>query len=272
MEPSLKSAVVAVLRPLVRYLMRQGVTYPGLAHVLKEVYVKEAERLAQTDATAVTTSRITLLSGIHRKDVARLRAQPDLAVRPSRAASIAARVVAEWISRAGFTDSQGHPAVLPIKAPVGQPSFEALVRLVKADLKAATVLEELIRVGVAAPEEHGVRLLRTAYVSDFSHEKLPFLGANVGDHMAAATHNLSTRESPFIERAVYYDSIPKDQLGALRSELAALAEHLLRDANQRIMPLDDDRAMTPRSRVRLGVYYYEEDSEPRPEDQRDDVS
>lgn len=272
MEPLLKSAVVAVLRPLIRYLMRQGVTYPGFAQVLKEVYVKEAERLAVAETGPATTSRITLLSGIHRKEAARLRTQPELPLRPSKAASIAARVVAEWVSRSAFSDASGAPRVLPVKAPPGHPSFEALVRLVKADLKAPTVLEELVRVGVAAREAHAVRLLRTAYVSDFSHEKLQFLGANVGDHMAAATHNLTAPAAPFVERAVYYDSIPAEQLPALRRRLAVLADDLLRDANAQIMPLDDDRAMTDRSRLRLGVYYYEEASDPGAEEERDDVS
>jgi len=270
MEHSLRSAVIAVFRPLARYLIRHGVTYPGLAQVLKEVYVEQAVRLAHEDSGTVTASRVALLSGVHRKEVARLRGQSNAPVRASKAASVAARVVAEWISRADFVDEQGQPRPLPLKAGRDALSFETLVRLVKADLRANIVLEELMRVGVTVREGGMVRLMRTAYVSDFPHEKLQFLGDNVGDHIASATHNLVDGSAPFIERAVYYDSIPSETLRTLRPGLFRMADHFLRNANQAIMPFDDDSSMMHRSRVRIGVYYYEDDSKPGTEEEHDD--
>ena len=260
MDHSLKSAVASVLRPLVRYLIGQGVTYPGLCALLKTVYVQEAEHFAPITGAAVTDSRVALLSGVHRKEVSRLRTQPDALLNPSRAASVAARVVAEWASAPSFVDRDGHPRVLPLKDADG-PSFEGLVRRVKADLRANVIIEELVRAGVAVQEGGSVRLKRTAYVSDLPQEKLHFLGANVGDHLASATHNLEVPDDPFIERAVYYNGIPAASMPDLRSRLFQTAERFIREANQMIMPLDEAQAEGHHRRVRLGVFYFEEDSD-----------
>ncbi|MHB1587848.1 MAG: DUF6502 family protein [Acidiferrobacteraceae bacterium] len=257
MDHSLKDAVTGVLRPLVRYLIRRGATYPGLCAWLKAIYVQEAEHVGPAEAGLVTDSRIALLTGIHRKDVARLRVGSESLLRPSRAASIAARVVAQWCAGPSYLDAEGRPAVLPIKRS-GAASFEDLVRHVKADLRANVILEELERVGVAAREGTCVRLLRTAYVSDLPEEKLHFLGANVGDHLACVTHNLETPDDPFIERAVYYDGIPVDLIPALRSRLFRTAEGFIREVNRMIMPLDDRHREVECRRVRLGVFYYED--------------
>ncbi|MHB8564598.1 MAG: DUF6502 family protein [Acidiferrobacteraceae bacterium] len=261
MEHSLKGAVASVLRPLVRYLIGQGVTYPGLCALLKTVYVQEAEHFAPIEGAVVTDSRVALLSGVHRKEVSRLRTQPDTLLSPSRAASIAARVVAEWASAPSYIDADGHPRALPLKD-VGGPSFEGLVRRVKADLRANVIIEELVRVGVAVQEGGLVRLKRTAYVSDLPQEKLHFLGANVGDHLASATHNLEAPDDPFIERAVYYNGIPAAYMPDLRSRLFQTADRFIREANQMIMPLDDEQTEGHHKRVRLGVFYFEEESGP----------
>lgn len=249
------------LRPLVRYLIVQGTTFPQLCAWLKSLYVQEAEALARGSAEAVTDSHVALLSGVHRKDVARLRRQPEAPLRPSRQASVAARVVAEWVTDEALRDQEGQVRVLPVRVVESGPSFEALVRRVKADLRANVVLEELVRVGVVERLERGqVKLLRQAYIADRPEEKLEFLGANVGDHMGAVVHNL-TDAVPWLERAVYYDRIPPEQVDALRAELTQRAQQFLRDVNAQIMPRDQAAEGTSARRVRVGVYYYEENSD-----------
>ena len=247
------------LRPLVRYLISQGATYTRLCVWLKGIYVQEAETLAASTGGVVTDSQVALLSGVHRKDVARLRRDVDLPLQASKQASLAARVVAEWVSNDAFKDAAGTPLLLPLRATDALPSFEVLVRRTKADLRANVVLDELVRAGVATRMGGGqIKLLRQAYISDQPEEKLEFLGANVGDHMATVVHNL-TDPVPWLERAVYYDRIPPAQIDSLRSQLAVLAEVFLRDVNAQVMPLDVARAPAAR-RLRLGVYYYEENS------------
>ena len=76
MDTPLKTTLLALLRPLVRYLIGQGWTYPALCELLKAVFVAEAQgHHSEGTHRPTTDSRISLLTGIHRKDVKRLRGE-----------------------------------------------------------------------------------------------------------------------------------------------------------------------------------------------------
>lgn len=267
METALKNAAVALLRPLVRYLIAHGWGYPALAELLKTIYVDEAERGVAPGA-APTDSRISLLTGVHRKDVKRLRAllreRPDAVLR--RDAGLATRVVAAWVSTRRYLDANRDPRVLPLRAAPGRSSFESLVRESRADVRPKVVLDELVAAGVVAVEGRRVKLLRTAYVSDLPGDKLDFLAANIGDHMRAAFRNVRQPAlPPFFERAVYYDAVPAMALDKERARMFTESDHLLRSVNARVMRLDEEGRESPGiplRRMRLGVYYYEEEVHP----------
>jgi len=71
LSPSLVAALRHLLRPLVRLLAARGVTYPTLAELLKETYVDVADRDFRLENNSATDSRVSLLSGVHRKYVRR---------------------------------------------------------------------------------------------------------------------------------------------------------------------------------------------------------
>ena len=270
MDAALKTAIRAILAPLVRYLIGRGVTFPALSEVLKEAYISAAEQPDGADPDTVSDSRMSLLTGIHRKDVKRLRTQARAGTKPHvlrAGANLAARAVAAWVSLPRYLDHDGYPRTLPRRAANSRVSFETLVRAIKADVRPSVILEELVRVGVAAVEGDTVRLLKTAYVSALPEDKLVFLGANVGDHLSSALHNISGQGEVFLERAVYYEVIAREDLAAIRPTLTQLSEAFLREANQRVMPLNKAACAAPSldcRRMRLGIYYYEEASRVEP--------
>ncbi|MGC8701920.1 MAG: DUF6502 family protein [Thiomonas sp.] len=284
MYDALKSAALSILRPFVRYLITQGWTYGGLAELLKFVYVGEVIALDERDGKPTPTdSRVSLLSGIHRKEVRRLRDElqagsGQIALR--HGANLSAQVVAAWVACEAYRDAQGEPRILPLRAVEPLPSFESLVRLVKADMRPRTVLDELLNAGVVELQGDAVRLARGGYVSDLPEDRLAFMGAHIGDHLRAAVHNLEGR-APYLEQSVYFDDLSVKVVDAVRADLRHLGEQVLQEAYQRIARADQaDRAAhggtptdTPveaqaaaqadepdagRSRLRLGVYYYEE--------------
>ena len=267
MDHALKTALLSILRPLVRYLIGRGWTYPVLGELLKSIYIAEAQAHNGGDPDSVTDSRISLLSGIHRKDVKRLRAElRDTSDRPAmrRDAGLAARVVASWVSSPRYLDARRRPKILPLSAPANRISFEKLVRDTRADMRPNVILEELARVGVVEiGEDNMIRLLRNAYVSDLPRDKLAYLGDNVCDHLQSALHNLTGQGRPFLERAVYYELITPEALEQLRPELFRLSEGFLQEVNRKVMPVNAEaiRRREPHGRrMRLGVFYYEDKS------------
>src|SRR5580704_11059534 len=102
-----------MLRPLVRLLIHSGVTFPAIAEVLRGVFVDVALRDLLSDPKAQTDSRISLLTGIHRKDVRRLRQGEAVIDETPAAVAVASQVIARWVGTPAYVDPNGLALVLP---------------------------------------------------------------------------------------------------------------------------------------------------------------
>ena len=69
----LHAPLARLLRPLVRLCIRGGMTFPALTQLFRELFVNVAEHDFALEGKEQTDSRVSLLTGIHRKEVARLR-------------------------------------------------------------------------------------------------------------------------------------------------------------------------------------------------------
>jgi hypothetical protein len=281
------SQVLQVLRPVVRLLVHHGVTYPALAAALKRVFIEEAQRELQRRGMATTHSAVTLLSGVHRRDVRTLtretqaqavaladtaagsdgvaKAAPSQSTQaPTPPPSLAAEVVGVWMHQHRYLDAEGHPRVLPRGAnQVG--SFDELVHRVSQDIRPRAVLDELLRLGVAAEGEDGVRLLAEGFAPRQGFEDLAALfAANLHDHAAAAVANLRG-EANFLEQAVFVDEIGEDSVRELAQASAAAWKQAMRPvmakAHERFDADQTRPATERRQRARFGIYFYSESTE-----------
>ncbi len=262
--PALIAALKRLLRPLVRLLLARGVGYPHCADLLKEVYVEIADGEFQLPGKAQTDSRVSLLSGVHRKDVRRLRKAPPAGEETIPAAvSLGAQLAARWVSSPHFLDKRGRPVPLPRYASEGgEKSFEALVAGVSTDIRARAVLDEWLRLGVVhCDDEDRVCLNVDAFVPQRGFdEKAFYLGHNVHDHLAAAAANLQGAQPAFLERSVHYDALGPASIAELAAIARTLGMDALKTANRKAMELErrDARATDPRQRMTFGIYFYSE--------------
>lgn len=256
----LLEAMRRLLRPLVRLAIGSGLTYPALAELLKAVYVETASGDFALSTRGQTDSRVSLLTGIHRKDVKRLReaAVESLQTPMPKSVSRGARIAAAWNSRADYIDAAGSPLPLPRSAPPGEASFDALVQSVSKDIRSRVLLDEWVRQGVVEVDaDDMVRLTSAAFVPVTSlPEKTFYLGQNIHDHIAAIAHNFGDG-TPFLERCVHYENVRPEDVG----ELARLAEtngmKALRAVNARVA--DGRRPVAAGDwRMNFGVYFYAE--------------
>lgn len=258
--PALIRAVRRLLMPLVRLLVHFGITFPSLSLLLKSVYVEVAERhFALADKT-MTDSRITLLTGVHRKDVGRLRGRPSEAVGDDLPLTLGAQVVGRWLGEAAFREADGGPRPLPRTAPGDAPSFDALVSGISRDLRPRAVLDEFLRSGLVRARSDGLLdLTRAADLPAGDVDKMAFyLGHNVGDHLSAAVHNTLEVGPPFLERAVFHDGLTPESVARLRAEAEALAMQTLVALNDRAKTLAAADAGRPQAveRFTAGVYVF----------------
>lgn len=271
-SPAVVRALRRILRPLVRLMLAQGITYPYLADLLKGLFVEVADRDFRLEPDKPSTdSRISLVSGVHRKDVSRLRAllrSPE-ALAPS-VVPLGAQVVAQWMGQARYLLDDGQPRPLArLASEGGELSFEALVASVNSDIRSRVVLDEWLRQGVVhLDEDDRVHLNAHAFVpAEGADEKAFYLGLNLHEHAAAAVHNVLGGEPPFMERSVHYDAL---SLASVQ-RLARLGEQAgmkaLLSVNKAAMDAEvqDRPAMTEGQvpyRITLGVYFYSAPTDP----------
>jgi len=269
-------ALSRLLAPLVRLLLSHGVTHPFLANLLKRVYVEVAEREFTIEGRPQTTSRLSLLTGIHRKDVKRLREQPAEGQGVPRSVSLGAQLVSRWIGLDEYRDADG-PRPLPRLAPAdGGPSFESLVESVSKDIRPRAVLDEWLRLGVAHVDEQDRISLNTgAFVPARGFdEKAHYLGRSVADHIAAAGRNLAGAAPPLLERSVYYDELSEASVAELSELSRRLGADALEEVNRRALELQtrDASSAGAHRRMSFGVYFYEDRDANAPPDPSPDDS
>ena len=256
-----------LVRPLVRTLIARGVTAPAFYRLLKQVYVEVAHEEFRLDGKPPTDSRITLLTGVHRRDVRDILNDADGAWEAARSKAAAfATVLGQWLARPELRDGSGRPMALPRSGAEGR-DFESLVRSVNTDIRPRTVLDELLRQGLV--EEDGEGLLRptdgaVAGPSSDDH-KVVFFAANVGDHLAAAAENLLSDKPPFLERAVFYNRLTGASVDRIEAQARALSQSVLEELNSESAALQQaDRGSEDNGeRYRFGVYFYREGASPR---------
>lgn len=271
---AVNAALLRMLRPLVRLLLRYHVPFGVFEELAKHVYVQAAMEDFALPGRKPTISRASILTGLTRKDVQRLVAEPE----PARAASQdgynrAARVLTGWARDADFHTVDGQPAALALQD--GEASFAALVRRHSGDMPARAVLDELLSVGAVQMGDDGrVRLAQRAYVPRGGEiEKLGILGTDVADLVETIDHNLQHGATdPRYQRKVMYRSIPAGVRPAFRELSARQAQQLLERLDAWLAEHDvgnpPDQPDAPRVRLGLGIYYFEAPAAPdAPEEQ-----
>ena len=257
----LVDAVRRIMRPLVRLLISYQLTYPLLIRILKSVYVEVAEADFSVDDTQLSDSRINLLTGIHRKEIKKLRSERPESGRPAAAASLGAQLVAEWLGSDRFAGADGKPRALPLKtSDPGAPGFDILVAEVcRQDIRPRVILDEWIQLGVARLDEDHVVLNTGAFTPERGFdEKIFFFGKNLQDHVSAGAENLRGRGSPHFDRSVYYDRLGPESIEELRELAGELGMQALTRMNRRALALQkaDSSRKNSRYRINFGIFNF----------------
>lgn len=261
----LQQAIYA-LEPIVRLLLEHGVTYPQLADALKGTFLEAVQRSRSGGLGRMTDSELAVRTGIHRKDVRRLRDGTVKAAPRETRPSLTSVVVTRWLSDRQYCNDTGQPAKLA-RGSDGARSFDALVKSVSTDVHPRAVFNELVRLNLIAVDDDSVGLKVDAFVPNADlASMLEYLGANLHDHAAAAVQNVLKSGPTFVEQSIFSDGVR----AAGVDELATLARqhwtHVLQTFVPQVArhePSETDKAATPSqaeptARMRFGMYFYAE--------------
>lgn len=261
-ETPFREALTRILRPLLRAMIARGLRFPELADQLKQLYVESATRHFALAGKRMTDSRISLLTGLQRKDVRALRERVETGAEEPAGAGLLPRLLARWTGATPYAEEPGAPRTLPRSAAAG-PSFEALAAEVSRDVHPRTLLDELIRLRLVRhePGDDSVTLTSAAFLPARDEAALAsYLGANLGDHAEAAIANLDAapEAGPYFERAVHYNRLSRAALDELEALAREIQEEALARLNARALALQDRdlRNVHASGRFRCGAYIY----------------
>jgi len=259
------TAIQRMMRPVVRQLIAYGVSYQAFSRIVKQVYVDVAEQEFALPFKQQTDSRLSLVTGINRKEIAQLRRHKRAPETPEVEDTLATHVIGRWMAGPPYADADGTPRRLPYEADNAKAaSFARLVRELGTDIPVRSVLDELLRVGIVSLLPGGdVVLQQEAHVpAGDPASQLTLLGSDPAELFATIIHNIEHPDAPRLQRKVVYDNIGTEALSELRAAARRIGEAFIRRANVLLASHDRDRnpkaSGGKRSRVVLGTYYFED--------------
>ena len=264
-QNALIGALTLLLKPLVRLLIHYQITFPYISTLLKTIYLEVAEESFPVNDKRPTDSRLSLLTGVHRKDVRRLREEgTSHQMVVEKPGSLAAQVVSSWLSLPEYTHKNGEPQALFRLSASGEPSFESLVeRVSRQDLRSRSLLDEWLRMKmVSIDDQDKVHLEQDAFLPDENFDaKAYFFGQNLHDHFSAGASNLIGESLPYFDRSVYYNNLSDDSIEVLKKYIDEKGMELIKDVNlqAREMQKKDSDEKTVKYRFRFGAYHFSEE-------------
>ena len=231
--------LAALLKPLVRFFLRRGVRLQELSEVLKASYVGVAKAELLRSGEEANISRVSVMTGVHRKDVQRLF-DGDRELKSS--SNLIARVLNLWQHDSRFTAKGGEPRFLSYEGK--ENDFIELVSAVSNDLNPYTVLFELERSGLVEKTDRGLRLFGKLRLSEEGDEGFVMLAADEDDLFRAVEENI-VAHSPTknLHLKTEFDNIDPAKLEEVRkwflregSAFHERARALLAEGSTRVLP------------------------------------
>ena len=269
MSDSVKTGLLAayskLLRPLIRILLRHGITYAELSEVIKRVYVQTAAQEFRVPGKKMSKARIAIVTGLTRKEVQRISAIKSEGGYKNKAnASRIGRVLSGWHTDPDFTGPYGMPLELRYDSNMSEDvTFVRLVQRFSGDMTPRAMLDELLRVGAVIETDHNwYKAVRREYVPNL-------LAPNFLERVGTGVHNFATtietnmqKEAPgkgLFERYVWRPGgIKKEDLPAFNLYIREKGQGLLDEIDNWLSKLDAPDGDDPEEIVStgLGIYHY----------------
>ncbi|MDI9336033.1 MAG: DUF6502 family protein [Gammaproteobacteria bacterium] len=259
-DPPLSNSSVLPLaleavEPLVLWLVRSGVGYTEFSSAIKRIFfmvaLAEGKRISGKD----TDSMLSLLSGLHRKDIRLMREKINENEASRKGISPASQVVSLWVHKKWSKTIPFSGKRKNLK------SFVNLTKLVSLDLHPRSIVEELVRLGLVLEGEGTVTLQKSVFVPDTQSQTARQMFADsVSDHIASGVHNLTKPNGhTFLEQSFFADGLHPESIRVMAELANSLWQMVSEKSYDKASALvDRDEASGGQHRMRLGMYFYSE--------------
>ncbi len=269
MGDSVKQALLAAFRvlmgPLVRILLRQGISYAEFSEVAKAVYVEVALKDFKVSGRKATRTRIAVMTGLTRKEVKRvideaIKERFELKTSFNRLG----RVLVGWHTDADFTGPYGMPLELQYETGnPNEPTFSVLVKRHSGDMSPRSILDELVRVGAIRETEIGwFRVMRREYIPEaqgaHTFERTGVVVRNFVNTVEFNMTKLAPGKGRFERHVTADDGIRREDLPKFDHYLRERCQVLLEEIDNWLagLPKPDPKKGDDVIHTGIGIYHY----------------
>jgi hypothetical protein len=274
MSDSVKQTLLATFRvllgPLVRILLRQGISYGEFSEVTKAVYVEIALKDFKVSGRKATKTRLAVMTGLTRKEVKRVvdeayKERFELRTNFNRLG----RVLVGWHTDPDFTGPYGLPLELQYETSTpNDVTFSELVKRHSGDMSPRSILDELIRVGAVRETDKGwFRVVRRDYIPEAEGiHNFERVGSVIRNFINTVDFNM-TKSAPGkgrFERLVLADDGMRSQdMPKFDAYLRERCQTVLEEMDNWItnLPKPDRNKGDVVIRTGLGIYHFMNDEE-----------
>lgn len=266
----LLSAFRSLMTPLVRILLRNGISFREFSEVVKEVFVAVCAKDLAIPGRRMTLSRVAIVTGLTRKEVSSIVRDDELRRRALETnANRAARILEAWHTDTRFLGPYGFPRDLLVDGHDPAGTFADLVREHSGDMPVRAMLDELVRVGAAKLLEGGevLRVLKRTYIpTEMTPEMIQIFSQAVRRYIETVDYNLSFNEkvAKRFDRVVYPDpGLRVVDIPAYQQELRDYLETVIAEIDYKTSSYQraDDSESERTMNVGVGIYFYQEEQE-----------
>ena len=257
----LLSACLRLMRPIARLLLATGMSFDEFDRVCRLAFIQVASEDFGIRGRKTNTARISAMTGIPRKEVARLR-DSELQESADLRAGISpiTDIMRTWATDEQYLDPKGTP--LPLHKYKGDVSFDSLVGSVAADLTSGAVRKELLRLGAVEEDSHGfIYLTRRVLIPDTVDENLiTAISMRLAGMAETIAHNICGRKrgsAGRFERGVESRPLDEAEVVIMRAIVRARLEGITEEFDELLCSGPASQSDGPRRRVSVGFYYFE---------------
>jgi hypothetical protein len=266
----LKSASL-VLRPIVSLLMRYGIGLNDVIEVIKRLYVEVAQQTLLADQRKATESAISVMSGVHRKDVHRIVEDPSFAA-PTMAferEGALDRAMQLWTNDSRFLSKSGAPRPLARRT-VAQPTraryttFDDLIEAVSKGVPPRSVLDQWLRLGAVTLNTNAeVVFAKPEFAKGQELSQIMRSMVASADRLTAAVNNIFAGELRYALGYVRGYDLTEAQVEKLDAKVRLIVRATSEKLNALVVQAEERSAREPESpqgrfRYSMGLHAYYE--------------
>ena len=218
-----------VLHPLIRILVRFGVSAGEFKAIVDSVYAHAGSEYLARQGERVTYSKLAVITGINRAFLPSILANPQDEFHPRSNTQLhrATRVLNGWYEDKLFQTGSGDPAILSIEGE--RNSFRQLVELYSGGVYHQTMLSELQRVGAIrlVGGERVRPMRRTPVTGGANLESVLTTAETAGDLLNTLEHNLTAPAAEQLPVRALIGTVDLRALPLFKTQLGKRADGLL---------------------------------------------